>query len=180
MPVSPPLAAAHKLMLHPSAVLATSCAAAEAAAQLASQPLFFHLSSARIAQFQADSLRVSPDLSSSCRLKVDLCEDTEREKAESRTYHLGGSTMRERSLTLDISPLSRSMKEYAIPFPVVASLGQGTGKLRLREICLCPLPGAPLAQQLRILEKVHTEIGKQLASKYGVIWDEFITRIVGW
>lgn len=67
---------------------------------------------------------------------------------------------------------------------MVAALGQGAGKLKVREFCLCPLPGtgASLSQQMRMLERVHFELGKYLAVKMGVselLADQASQREVG-
>ena len=164
------LAAASKAPLHAGAVLAVSCAVAEAASQLSSRPLFFHLSSTRTATPFTDSLQGSAN--TPCALKVDVCEDLSKMKGV-KTYQLGGTSpisSRERGLSLAVPPLSRSLTNYAMPLPVVASLGQGSGKLRIREICLCPLPGPPTAEQIKTLQKMHAQLGKQLVAKFGVCY----------
>ena len=60
--------------------------------------------------------------------------------------------------------------EYRFPMPIlmVAAIGSGAGKLRIREFLLIPLPGSPNYQQFKSLENMYFELGKSLSTKYGV------------
>ncbi len=58
--------------------------------------------------------------------------------------------------------------KYTMPIPVVAALGRSSGKLRIKEFCVLPLPGSPMPQQIKMLERLHAELGKLLSTKFGV------------
>ena len=166
-------AESEKLILHPSSLLAVSCAVAEAGSHLTSHPLFLYLSSTRT-HFQP-ALPPTPLQIGPCALIVDVYDGK-----ESGVQHLEvdsqpaeedcSSRSRRGSLSGPQFPPVLQPQKYAVPIPVVAALGHGSGKLRVREFCLCPLPGtgASLSQQMRMLERVHYELGKYLATKMGV------------
>ena len=156
-----PLAAADKIILDPISLLAVSCAVANAGSQLSSHPLFLCLSSSQLhshAESPPTSL-LNPSLT------VDPCPTQE---PPPMTESLR-SPSRNMSLFLPVPPPpSHPPKKYSMPLPVVAMLGQSTGKLKIREFCMCPLPGPPVPQQIKMLERLHHEMGKIVASKLGV------------
>lgn len=167
----PPPAEGDKLILHPSAMLAVSCAVAMAGSHLSSTPLFLYLSSAlSSAHLHA---RPGPDAPrrpsnvGSFSFKVDVPgpADVHEKNTEEPSDDLNN---KKNSIVHHYVP-----QKYTIPSPVVAVLGQGTGKLRVREFCLCPLPPSPLPQQINMLERVFHELGKLLSqsAKLGVsLW----------
>lgn len=143
-------------------MLAVSCAVAEAGSQLSLHPLFLYLSSFHI--HSTSPAPQCPPQMAALSLKVDLCSDTsETDRAQSPLSPPG-----EMSVLLPHLPPSRAPMKYSVPLPVVAVMGQGAGKLKVREICLCPLPGAPMPHQMKMLERLYYELGKCLSTKLGV------------
>lgn len=144
-----------------------SCAVAKAGSHLTSHPLFLYLSSAHT-HFQPVTppgpLQMGP-----CSLTVDLYDGKENGVQHLEVDpHLESTSSRRPSLSAPQFPPNRVAQKYTVPLPVVAALGQGAGKLRVKEFCLCPLPGASLPQQMRMLERIHYELGKCSAAKMGV------------
>lgn len=159
--------ASERVVLHPSSILAVSCAVARAGSHLASHPLFLYLSSVHT-HFQPSTppgpLQIGP-----CSLVVDLYDGKENgvQHLEVDPHFVPSS--RRASLSAPQFPPSLAPQKYTVPLPVVAALGQGTGKLKVKEFCVCPvLGGAPLPQQMRMLERIHYELGKCSAAKMGV------------
>lgn len=156
--VHTPLAAGDKVILDPISLLTVSCAVAQAGSRLSSHPLFLCLSSSQI-HSHADS---PPTSALNPSLTVDPCpmeEPSEGLRSPSRNM----------SLFLPVPPPpSHPPQKYSMPLPVVAMLGQSTGKLKVREFCVCPLPGPPVPQQIKMLERLYHEIGKIITSKLGV------------
>lgn len=164
-----PTAAADKVILEPSSLLAVSCAVALAGSELSSHPLFLYLSPFRVPQ----SVPPSPTSQATRRsLKVAVFpEDVENMKTETSGPDHSGKHVRSRSggLSLPIPPPpSHPPQQYSMPFLVTAMLGQSTGKLKVREFCVCPLPNSAVPQQIKMLERLHYELGKVLAAKLGV------------
>lgn len=144
-------------------MLAVSCAVALAGSQLSSHPLFLYLSPRCVPQ------PAPPSPTPQIALRVDVCPDSS-ENTTSRTGRVGTHVRSSsRGLSLPIPPPpSNPPQKYSIPFPVTAMLGQSTGKLKVREFSVCPLPNATVPQQMKMLDKLHYELGKILAAKLGV------------
>ena len=67
-----------------------------------------------------------------------------------------------------------------MPIPVISIIGgghAGCGKLRFREFCLTPLPGSTFPEQAKALVTIYQELGKVLASKFGV--SPFVDCVLG-
>lgn len=172
-----PLAAADKVILEPNSLLAVSCAVALAGSELSSHPLFLYLSPCRV----PPSTPPSPTpQATGFLLKVAVCqEDGENMKTETSETD-GGKHVRSRSMGLSLPippPPSHPPQQYSVPLPVVSALGQSTGKLKVREFCVCPLPKSAVPQQLKMLERLHYELGKVLAAKLGVSRKNVGTKI---
>lgn len=149
------------MILEPSAILAVSCAVALAGSQLFSHPLFLYLSPCRVPQ----SAPPSPT-SQVTTLRVDVFPE-DSTKTETTT----GKHVRSRSTGLSLPippPPSHPPQMYSMPFLVTAMLGQSTGKLKIREFSVCPLPNSAVPQQIKMLERLHYELGKVLGAKLGV------------
>lgn len=157
-------AVADKVILEPSSMLAVSCAVAQAGSQLSSHPLFLYLSPFRAPSSPTEGGRASlPPYS----LTVDMFQDDKKKKG---TRNSGSSTRvhsRSMGLSLPVLPPSHPPQKYSMPVPVVAMIGQSTGKAKVREFCVCPRPGAPMLQQMKMLGRLHYELGKVLAAKLG-------------
>ena len=148
-------------------MLAISCAAASAGSQLTSLPLFLYLSSTRI-HFQpaipSGSLQMGP-----CSLIVDMYDGKENGTQYIKVDpHLSSHSSRRASLSAPQFPPSRPPQKFTVPLPVVSALGQGSGKLKVREFCVCPLPGSSVLQQIRMIQKLYYDLGKCAVAKMGV------------
>ena len=179
------------MVLEPSALLAVSCAVALAGSQLSSHPLFLYLSPCDVPHSSPSSTTLE------VAFKVDTCSDGSGHSIN-EAGHLGthkpsssrglslpipgpspskhpqkhGSlpvTSNSKGLSLPVPPPpSKPPQKYSLPLPVAAMLGQSTGKLKVREFCVCPLPISAAPQQVKMLHKLHSELGRILASKLGV------------
>ena len=128
--------------LHPSSLLAVSCASAIAGAQLSNTPLYLHLAKHYTPPNTNHSAKNTPT-------------QTRRKSNIRRTSHGKNS----------------DQFKYTMPIPVVGALSgghMGCGKAKFREFCVSPLPGAPFPEQIRMILSVHSELGKTLTAKYGV------------
>lgn len=157
-------------------MLAVSCAVALAGSQLTSHPLFLYLSPLWVPR------PASPSPTPQIALTVDVCPESSaventtsgtgtHVRSNSRSVSLPVSPLRSssRSLSLPIPPPpSNPPHKYSMPLPVTAMLGQSTGKLKVREFSVCPLPSVTVPQQIKMLDKLHYELGKILAAKLGV------------
>ena len=164
-------AATNNLTLNPNSLLAVSCAAVIGASHLISHPLFLYLTSTHLhTKGPIDSLR-----DTRVPTTVDIIPKPCVHPVESST--VDGSDMilkdifdsRNMEKIIGTSKISSpNGKKYMIPIPMVAVLGRGLGKLRMREFCLSPLPETPLPQQMKMLKNIYVELGKLLSTKQGV------------
>lgn len=159
-------------------MLAVSCAVALAGSQLSSHPLFLYLSPCHPApsSTSSDSSRHSPSeaghfdthrTSNSRGLSLPLPPPSSKPPQRHSSPLPMHSNSRGLSLPVPPPP-SKPPQKYSLPLPVVAMLGRSTGKLKVREFCVCPLPSSAVPQQVKMLHKLHQELERVLASKLGV------------
>jgi hypothetical protein len=98
---------------------------------------------------------------------VDVCPDGGNKSEISISSSHKRSSSRGLSLPIPPPPPNPPQK-YSMPLPVMAMMGQSTGKLKVREFSVCPLPCSTVPQQMKMLDNIYYELGKVLATKLGV------------